>query len=116
MFWQIILGIWMSAVIVASFLYMPSTLGLGEMGRIIVYHVPAAWIAVAAYLMAMLNSLGYLRQNKLQLDRQAQINAELGTVFCLLATVTGAIWRRGAWGQYRNWDPRQTSNTVMLMI
>lgn len=116
MFWQIILGIWMSAVIVASFLYMPSTQGLGEMGRIIVYHVPAAWIAVAAYLMAMLNSLGYLRQNKLQLDRQAQINAELGTVFCLLATVTGAIWSRGAWGQYWNWDPRQTSITVLLMI
>ena len=30
MFWQIILGIWMSAVIVASFLYMPSTQGLGK--------------------------------------------------------------------------------------
>lgn len=112
----LILGIWMSGVIIASFLYMPATQGLGEMGRIIVYHVPAAWIAVLAYLMAMINSVGYLRRGQLHLDRQAQVNAELGTVFCLLATVTGAIWSRGAWGQYWNWDPRQTSIAVLLMI
>ncbi|NLZ39250.1 MAG: cytochrome c biogenesis protein CcsA [Firmicutes bacterium] len=112
----LILGVWMTGVIIASFLYMPATQGLGEMGRIIVYHVPAAWIAVLAYLMAMVNSLGYLRRGQLHLDRQAQVNAELGTVFCLLATVTGAIWSRGAWGQYWNWDPRQTSIAVLLMI
>ncbi|HZK23900.1 MAG TPA: cytochrome c biogenesis protein CcsA [Oscillospiraceae bacterium] len=116
MFWQIILGIWMVGVIIASFLYMPATQGLGETGRILIYHVPSAWIAVLAYLMAMVNSLGYLRQGDLRWDRQAQVNAELGTIFCILATVTGAIWSRGAWGQYWNWDPRQTSITVLLMI
>ncbi|NLM51627.1 MAG: cytochrome c biogenesis protein CcsA [Firmicutes bacterium] len=116
MFWQSILGLWLSLVILASFLYMPATQGLGESGRIIVYHVPAAWVAVLAYLMAMVNALGYLRHKDLRFDRQAQVNAELGTVFCILATVTGAIWSRGAWGWYWNWDPRQTSIAVLLMI
>jgi len=115
-FWQSILGLWLSLVILASFLYMPATQGLGESGRIIVYHVPAAWVAVLAYLMAMVNALGYLRHKDLRFDRQAQVNAELGTVFCILATVTGAIWSRGAWGWYWNWDPRQTSIAVLLMI
>lgn len=113
---QIIVGIWMTVVIIASFLYMPATQGLGETGRILVYHVPAAWIAVLAYLMAMVNSIAYLRHGELRFDRQAQVNAELGTIFCILATITGAIWSRGAWGQYWNWDPRQTSITVLLMI
>lgn len=116
MVWQIVLGIWMTVVIIASFLYMPATQGLGETGRIIVYHVPAAWVAVLAYLMAMVNSAGYLRKGDLRFDRQAQVNAELGTVFCLLATVTGAIWSKGAWGWYWNWDPRQTSIFVLLLI
>ena len=116
MFWQSILGIWLTLVMLASFLYMPATQGLGESGRSIIYHVPAAWVAVLAYLMAMVNSLNYLRRKDLRFDRQAQINAELGTVFCVLATITGAIWSRGAWGWYWNWDPRQTSIAVLLMI
>ena len=106
----------MVVVIIASFLYMPATQGLGETGRIVVYHVPTAWIAVLAYLMAMINSIIYLRKGDIRYDRQAQVNAELGTIFCLLATVTGAVWSKGAWGYYWNWDPRQTSITVLLMI
>ncbi|MBS4022137.1 MAG: cytochrome c biogenesis protein CcsA [Dethiobacter sp.] len=116
MIWQIILGVWMTAVILASFLYVPPAVGLGEMGRILIYHVPSAWIAVLAYLMAMVNSVSYLRKGDIRLDRQAQVNAELGTVFCILATVTGSIWSKGSWGMYWNWDPRQTSIAVLLMI
>jgi heme exporter protein C len=106
----------MIIVILASFLFMPATQGLGETGRIIVYHVPAAWIAVLAYLMSMVNSIHYLRKGDIRFDRKAQVNAELGTIFCILATVTGAIWSRGSWGYYWNWDPRQTSIAVLLMI
>jgi len=116
---QISLGIWMTAVVLASFLYIPAIPGFGATGetaRIIVYHVPAAWIAVLAYLLATVNSVSYLLKGEAKLDRQAQVNAELGTLFCLLAAVTGAIWSRAAWGLYWNWDPRQTSIAVLLMI
>lgn len=116
MFWQMLLGIWMAGVIGASFLVVHPTQGLGELGRIVIYHVPSAWVAVLAYLMAMANSVGYLRKGDLRLDHQAQVNAELGTVFCLLATVTGALWSKAAWGWYWNWDPRQSSIFVLLMI
>lgn len=115
----IVLGIWMAVVIVASFLYVPAIPGFGATGetaRVIIYHVPTAWVAVLAYLMAMVNSVGYLRKGDIRLDRQAQVSAELGTVFCILATVSGAIWCKGAWGYYWNWDPRQTSIAVLLMI
>ena len=119
MIWKFILGIWMTVVIIASFLYVPAIPGFGATGetaRIIIYHVPVAWIAVLAYLMAMVNSVNYLRKGDLAFDRKAQVNAELGTVFCVLATVTGAIWSHAAWGVYWNWDPRQTSIAVLLMI
>jgi heme exporter protein C len=109
----------MVAVIVASFLYVPAIPGFGATGetaRLIVYHVPSAWVAVLAFLMATVSSVRYLQKRDLSLDRQALVNAELGMVFCLLATVTGAIWSRAAWGMYWNWDPRQTSIAVLLMI
>jgi heme exporter protein C len=117
--WQIILGIWMIVVVITSFLYVPAIPGFGATGetaRVIIYHVPAAWVAVLAYLMSMINAIGYLRKGDLLYDRKAQVNAELGTIFCILATVTGAIWSQAAWGVYWNWDPRQTSITVLLMI
>lgn len=37
-------------------------------------------------------------------------------IFCILATVTGAVWAKFAWGTYWNWDPRQTSIFALLLI
>ncbi|MBS3873198.1 MAG: cytochrome c biogenesis protein CcsA [Firmicutes bacterium] len=119
MIWKFLLGAGMTAIIAASFLYVPAIPGFGATGetaRLIIYHVPTAWVAVLAYLMATVYSVGYLLTRDARRDRQAVANAELGTVFCLLATVTGAIWSRAAWGMYWNWDPRQTSIAVLLMI
>jgi len=37
-------------------------------------------------------------------------------VFCILATVTGAVWAKFTWGEYWSWDPRQTSIFALLLI
>lgn len=116
MFWKIVLGLWMSLVIVGSFLYAPPALGLGEVSRIIYYHVPLAWIAVLAYLVSMINAVKYLRTRSIKYDQRAAFNAETGTVFALLATVTGALFAKTTWGAYWNWDPRQTSIFVLFLI
>ncbi|MBS3938527.1 MAG: cytochrome c biogenesis protein CcsA [Peptococcaceae bacterium] len=116
MIWKYAMGLFMAAVIIASFLLVPPTQGLGDMGRIIVYHVPTAWVAVLAYLMSMVHSVAFLRTGDMLRDRKAAIAAGLGTLFCVLATVTGAIWARGAWGMFWNWDPRQTSVFLLLML
>lgn len=106
----------MFLVVTASFLYAPPALGLGEISRIIYYHVPLAWVGVLAYLVSMLNAIKYLRTGSLEYDLKAAFNAEMGTVFTLLATVTGAIFARNTWGAYWNWDPRQTSIFVLFLI
>ena len=33
-----------------------------------------------------------------------------------MATVTGSIWAKKIWQSYWNWDPRQTTMLVLLMI
>ncbi|HOL18093.1 MAG TPA: cytochrome c biogenesis protein CcsA [Bacillota bacterium] len=113
---KILFGAYMLLVIAAAFLYAPPALGLGEISRIIYFHVPLAWVGVLAYLVSMVNSIRYLKRPLAEYDFRAAINAEIGLVFTLLATVTGAIFARGTWGVYWNWDPRQTSIFVLLLI
>jgi len=126
-FWKIFLGVWLSIVIIVgmslpmvpspqSFFEFPIIPGLEEKARIIFFHVPTAWIAVIAFLMAMVNGIQYLRKNDLEYDVRSSSAAGLGLVFCVLATVTGAIWAKFNWGAYWNWDPRQTSIFVLMLI
>ena len=55
------LGLWMTLVLVGAFLYAPTAAGLRELSRIIYFHVPAAWVAVLAYGVAMVQGIFYLR-------------------------------------------------------
>jgi heme exporter protein C len=49
-------------------------------------------------------------------DHVAVTAAELGFLFCILATITGSIFAKITWGSYWNWDPRETSIVILLMI
>ncbi len=47
----------------------------------------------------------------------ASVSAELGFLFCIIATVSGSIFAKATWGgSYWNWDPRETSIFVLLLI
>ena len=48
--------------------------------------------------------------------RVFSIIAAWSMLFCFLATVTGAVFARIMWNAYWNWDPRQTSITILLLI
>lgn len=37
-------------------------------------------------------------------------------MFCLMATVTGSIWAKFNWGSFWNWDPRETSIFILLLV
>jgi len=114
--WLALLAVGMSAVIVAAFLFVPPVRGLGPTTAILFFHVPPAWVAVSAWLLSLFHSMFYLRRGDLRSDRKAAVHAELGLVFCAITVITGAIWARGTWGVFWNWDPRQTSALMLLLI
>ena len=93
--------------------YVP---GLGEKVRLINIHVPVAWVSVLAYLFAMFYAIRYLMTKDLDYDIKASSSAFLGTIFTILATVTGMVWAKSNWGSYWNWDPRETSIFLLLLI
>ena len=97
-------------------LTLPYIVGLEERARILYFHVPMSWIAFLAYLIAMIYSVRVLKTKNPEYDIIASSSAALGTVFCILATITGAVWAKFNWGSFWNWDPRETSIFVLLLI
>jgi heme exporter protein C len=125
--WKIGLFILMSFIIVAGIAFpivpspsvwyeFPNIPGLEEKAKIIFFHVPTAWLAVIAFLMAMIYGVKYLKNKNLDDDAKSNAALQLGMVFCILATVTGSIWAKFTWGAFWHWDPRETSIFVLLLI
>ena len=107
----------MCLVILAGFLLpIPLIKGVEDSARIIYFHVPRSWLAVLAFFMSMIYSVKYLRTKNYVNDIKAYSAAEIGFLFCILATVTGAIWAKFSWGSFWNWDPRQTSIFILLLV
>lgn len=109
--------VFISLVLVGTFAVpIPTIPGLYDKARIIYLHVPMSWIAVLAFMLSMINSIQYLRKRELVYDIRSLAANEVGFLFTILATVTGALWSKFNWGSYWNWDPRQTSIFILLLI
>lgn len=113
---KMLIGVWLAGVAVAMFLVIPAYEGLGNAGRIIIMHVPTAWVSVVAFAASAIFSGLYLWKRRPEHDHLALAAAEGGFLFTVLATVTGMIFSQVVWGIYWNWDPRQTSIFVLLLI
>ncbi len=127
MIWKIFLFLLISFVSIAGIAFpivenpeawyeFPNIPGLEENAKIIFFHVPTAWLTLIAFLMSTVFSFIYLKNKDLDDDAKAYASAQLGMIFCILATVTGAVWAKFAWGAFWSWDPRQTSIFALLLI
>jgi heme exporter protein C len=99
-----------------SFFEFPYIDGLGDSIRIIFFHVPAAWVSVIGFIISLYNGFKYLRTRKFEYDTKSVSSAGLGIVFCFVALITGSLWAKITWGSFWNWDPRETSIFILLLI
>ncbi len=124
---KVFLALWLTAVIVVSFIFpivpspnqwyeFPVIPGLEDRARILFFHVPMSWTAVVAFIVSMLYGIRYLKTKSPDDDLKSVSSAGLGLLFCILATVTGSIWAKFNWNSFWNWDPRETSIFVLLLI
>jgi heme exporter protein C len=116
MIWRIVIFLWIATTMVVALLAAPLVPVLQETTRVLYFHIPSAWVAVLALGWSMVNSVLYLIRRDMRNDDHAAAAAELGLVFCVVATVTGSIWAKSMWGSWWNWDPRETSIFFVLLI
>ena len=111
----------LSAVFLTVGLYMaffvaPPDYQQGETVRIMFIHVPSAWLAMMAYSVMALSSIGTLVWRHPLADVSAKCAAPIGAAFTFLALVTGSLWGKPTWGTYWVWDARLTSVLVLLIM
>ena len=75
-----------------------------------------SWTAVVAFLVSLVYAVKYLARRNSDDDLKSASSAGLGLLFCILATVTGSLWAKFNWGSFWNWDPRETSIFVLLLM
>lgn len=98
------------------FFIAPPIEGLGYLARIIFFHIPLAWVSLIAFIVGAFFSFRYIKTRELKFDILSAKSAKIGFVFVLLATISGAIFSKLTWGAYWNWDPRQTTIFILILV
>ncbi len=94
----------------------PADYQQGDTVRIMYVHVPASWMAMAAYVFMAGASGVYLVWKHPLAVIAAKAAAPLGLVFNGLALFTGSIWGKPMWGTWWVWDGRLTSVLVLFFL
>ena len=115
-----ILG-WLAAIgliagLAAGFGYAPREAIQGNVQRIMYLHVPSVLTSYLAFGLVLIGSIAYLATRRAGWDRLAGAAGELGVLFTGLTIVTGSIWGKPTWGTWWTWDPRLTSELVLLFL
>ena len=116
---------WLALILTVAGLYWgffetPDRLGGSnpqkEYYRIIFIHVPTAWMSMWLYVvMAAWAGIGLVFNTRLSFMMIAAI-APTGAIFTVIALWTGSFWGRPSWGTWWDWDPRLTSELILLFL
>jgi heme exporter protein C len=102
--------------LVDGLVFAPPDYQQGDAFRIIYVHVPSAWLSLFAYVgMAVSAAIALIWRIKMG-HAVAAASAPIGASFTLLALVTGSLWGRPMWGTFWAWDPRLTSELILLFL
>src|SRR6202044_4015831 len=96
--------------------FAPPDYQQGDAFRIIYVHVPSAYMSLFCYsAMAVAGAIGLIWRIKMAYALAAA-TAPVGASFTALALVTGSLWGKPMWGTYWAWDPRLTSELILLFL
>lgn len=95
---------------------VPADYQQGDSFRILYIHVPAAWMSLFVFaLMAFYAAVALVWRIKL-CEILAMACAPIGAAFTLITLATGSIWGKPMWGTWWDWDPRLTSELILLFL
>jgi len=117
-FLKVVLLIAQSALIAAGFLWLLPAKGFmnPDLARIVVFHVPCSIVASIASTVATVYAIIYLARRRPSDDIKSRVAFAIGLLLWILTTVTGAIFAKVQWGAYWNWDIKERSILMLLLI
>lgn len=105
------------AVTVWSFFISPAKdFQAPDLARIFVWHFPCPMIAVTMLLIGAWFGFKTLQTGSRAFDERAAAANELAYLWSILTMATGMLFSKVQWGAWWQWDPRQTSFLLVLLI
>jgi heme exporter protein C len=102
--------------LIDGLVFAPPDYQQGDAFRIIYVHVPSAWLGMSAYMvLAVTGAIGLIWRIKIA-HAVSAASAPIGASFTLLTLVTGSLFGKPMWGTYWAWDPRLTSELILLFL
>jgi heme exporter protein C len=95
---------------------VPADYQQGENFRILYIHVPCAWMSLFVFVVMAIQAFIALVWRIKACEILAMACAPVGAAFTLVTLVTGSIWGKPTWGTWWTWDPRLTSELVLLFL
>ncbi|WP_112309014.1 heme ABC transporter permease [Pseudogemmobacter bohemicus] len=99
-----------------GFFFTPDDYKQGATVKILFIHVPAAMMAINAWIMMLVTSLIWVIRRHHVSALAARAAAPAGLTFTLIALVTGALWGQPMWNTWWEWDPRLTSFLILCLF
>ena len=104
------IGLWQALFVV------PADYQQGDSFRILYIHVPSAWMSLMVFaVMAFYAAIGLVWRIKV-CEILAMACAPIGAAFTLITLLTGSIWGKPMWGTWWDWDPRLTTELILLLL
>jgi heme exporter protein C len=104
------------AGLIWGFFFTPDDFRQGSTVKIIYLHVPAAMMAINAWIMMLVTSLIWLIRRHHVSVLAAKAAGPVGLTFTAIALITGALWGQPMWGTWWAWDPRLTSFLILALF
>lgn len=109
-------GLLILAALYGGLVLAPPDYQQGDGFRIIYMHAPSAWMSLMVYTtMAVAAAVGLIWRMKVA-HAVAASCAPIGASFTFAALVTGSLWGEPMWGTWWEWDPRLTSELILLFL
>ena len=103
-------GLWQALFVV------PADYQQSDSFRILYIHVPSAWMSLFVFgLMAFYAAIALIWRIKL-CEILAMACAPIGAGFTVITLATGSIWGKPMWGTWWDWDPRLTTELILLFL
>ncbi|HSH03327.1 MAG TPA: cytochrome c biogenesis protein CcsA [Anaerolineae bacterium] len=112
---------WSAAIIflittLMIFFYAPTERTMGNVQRILYFHVGSAWVASIAFAMGLLGGVLYLRSPSRRWDNFSLASVEIGLVFVTMTIASGSVWGRPAWNTWWIWSSPRLTSIVILWL
>jgi len=106
----LLVGVWQALAVV------PADSKQLDSFRILYIHVPSAWMSLFVFaLMALYAAIALIWRIK-TCEILAMACAPLGAGFTVITLLTGSIWGKPTWGTWWDWDPRMTTELILLLL